>query len=182
MDDKKRMMRERVREIHTGCVILWWWLCDHYCLFRIHNNWVAVFECIDSYFIYIIHLHWCIGMGHQWCFLWVHEGFRVLQHQTPSPKWPNLLQLPSWQLTWTSTQRKKMTTEMALYIILQQPIRAKLNWWLLNLFKNQEATLLLLFCHNDVVIRLFVHYAMYFFLFPSFPRFFFFTYKKKKNK
>ena len=46
---------------------------------------------------------------------------------------------------------------MALYIILQQPIRVKLFWRLLNLsFKNHEATLLLLFCHNDVVIRLFV--------------------------
>ena len=38
------------------------------------------------YFTYIIHLYWCIGMVHQWCFLWVHEGFRVLQHQTPSLK------------------------------------------------------------------------------------------------
>ena len=37
-----------------------------------------------------------------------------------------LLQLPSRQLTCTSTQEKKMTTEMAPYIILQQPIRANL--------------------------------------------------------
>ena len=67
------------------------------------------------------------------------------------------------------TRRKKMTTEKALYIILQQPIRAKLYWWLLNLsFKNREATLLLLFCHNDVVIRLFLHSGMYFFLLPFF--------------
>ena len=40
-------------------------------------------------FIYTIHLSWCIGMGRQWCFLWVHGGFRVFQHQTPSPKWPS---------------------------------------------------------------------------------------------
>ena len=45
-----------------------------------------------------------------------------------------LLQLPSRQLTCASTQgEKKMTTEKALYIILQQPIRAKLFLWLLNL-------------------------------------------------
>ena len=98
-----------------------------------------------------------------------------------------LLQLPSRQLTGASTQ-EKMTTEMALYIILQQPIRAKLFWWPLNLsFKNREATLLLLFGCNDVVIRLFVHSGMYSFLFLSFPLSFYFSFflnlqKKKLNK
>ena len=78
-----------------------------------------------------------------------------------------LLQLWSRQLTCAFTQGKKMTTEMALYIILQQPIRAKLFWWLLNLsFKNREATLLLLFGRNDVIIRLFVHSGVYFHRFP----------------
>ena len=89
-----------------------------------------------------------------------------------------LLQLPSRQLTCASTQgqKKKMTTEKALYIILQKPIRAKLYWWLLNIsFKNREATLLLLLCHNDVVIRLFVHSGMYFFFF------FFLQYRSLKN-
>ena len=37
---------------------------------------------------YIIHLRWCIRIGHQWCFLWAHWGFRVLQHQTPSSNDP----------------------------------------------------------------------------------------------
>ena len=94
-----------------------------------------------------------------------------------------LLQLPSRQLTCTSTQekkKKKMTTEKALYIILQQPIRAKLYWWLLNLFfKNRETTWLLLLGRNDV-IRPFVHFGMY-----SPPFSFFFsklTEKKKKKK
>ena len=55
-----------------------------------------------------------------------------------------LFQLPSRQLTCESTQGgEKMTTEKALYIILQWPIRAKLSWYLLNLYiKNREATLL----------------------------------------
>ena len=81
------------------------------------------------------------------------------------------------------TRKKKMTTEMALYIILQQPIRAKLYWWLLSLsFKNREATLLLLFGHNDVIIRLFVHSGMYFFLFPPPPPPFFLLTEKKNFK
>ena len=79
--------------------------------------------------------------------------------------------------------RKKITTEMALYIILQQPIRAKLYWWLLNLsFKNREATLLLLFGCNDVIIRLFVHSGVYFSLFPSFPLSFFFFFSSLQKK
>ena len=41
------------------------------------------------FFAYIIHPYRCIGIGHQWCFLWVHVGFRVLHHQIPSPKWPS---------------------------------------------------------------------------------------------
>ena len=96
------------------------------------------------------------------------EGFRVLQHQTSHPNDPvgiDVTPTPILAANLCIHTRKKMTTEMALYIILQQPIRAKLYWWLLNLsFKNWEATLLLLFGHNDVVIRLFVHSGMYFFL------------------
>ena len=115
-------------------------------------------------------------MGRQWCFLWDHGGFRVFQHQTPSPKWP------SWHRSNSNSHpgsqpahphkektKRKMTTEKALYIILQRPIRAKLYWWLLNLFfKNREATLLCFFCYNGVVIRLFVHSGMYSFLPPPF--------------
>ena len=86
---------------------------------------------------------------------------------TPSP-------IPAANLR-IHTRRKKMTTEKALYIILQQPIRAKLYWWLLNLsFKNWEANLLLFFSHNDV-IRLFVHSGMYFILPPL-------LYLQKKTK
>ena len=104
-------------------------------------------------FLYIIHLSRCFGMGRQWCFLWDHGGFRVFQHQTPSPKWPswhrsNSNSHPDSQLAHPHKEKtkKKMTTEKALYIILQQPIRAKLYWWLLNLFfKNREATLLCVF-------------------------------------
>ena len=128
-------------------------------------------------FIYTIHLSWCFGMGRQWCFLWDHGGFRVFQHQTPSPKWPswhwsNSNSHPGSQPTHPHKEKtkKKMTIEKALYMILQQPIRAKLYWWLLNLFfKNREATLLcFFFCYNGVVIRLFVHSGMYSFLFPPF--------------
>ena len=47
-----------------------------------------------------------------------------------------------------------MTIEIALYIILQQPIRAKIFRWFLNFsFKNREATLLLLFRHNDIIYQ-----------------------------
>ena len=105
------------------------------------------------FFFYTIHLSWCFGIGRQWCFLWDHGGFRVFQHQTPSPKWP------SWHRSNSNSHpgsqpahphkektKKKMTTEKALYIILQRPIRAKLYWWLLKLFfKNREATLLCFF-------------------------------------
>ena len=46
----------------------------------------------------------------------------------------------------TRRKQKKNDHRKALYIILQQPIRAKLYWWLLNLsFKNREATLLRFF-------------------------------------
>ena len=138
---------------------------------------------------YTIHLSWCIKMGRQWCFLLVHGGggFRVLQHQTPSPKWPswnrsNSNSHPGSQPAHPHKEKKKKTTEKALYIILQQPIRAKLYWWLLNLsFKNQEATLLLLFGHND--IRLFVYSGMYFFLFylKKIPFPFFYIYRKKNE-
>ena len=132
-----------------------------------------------------------IGMGYQWCFLWVHGGFRVLQHQTPPH--PNdsvgidFIPTPIPAANLRIHTRKKMTAEMALYIILQQPIRTKLFWWLLNLsFKNQEAILLLLFGRNDIVIRLFVHFSVYFFLFLLFLPPLFFTYRKKiqflKNK
>ena len=107
-------------------------------------------------YIYTIHLSWCFGMGRQWCFLWDHGGFRVFQHQTPSPKWPswhrsNSNSHPGSQPAHPHKEKtKKMTIEKALYIILQQPIRAKLYWWLLNLFfKNREATLLcFFFCYN----------------------------------
>ena len=74
-----------------------------------------------------------------------------------------------------------MTTEKALYIILQQPIRAKLYWWLLNLsFKNREATLLCFFATMGSLFRLFVHSGMYSFLSPLFFRLIFYL-KKKKN-
>ena len=64
-----------------------------------------------------------------------------------------LLQLPSRQLTCASTEEKKMTTEMALYIILQQLIRAKLFWWLLNLsFKIRRP---LYSCFSDTMTSLF---------------------------
>ena len=99
-------------------------------------------------------------------------GFGSCNIRPPHPNDPvgiDLTQLPSRQLT---RRKKKMTTEKALYIILQQPIRAKLYWWLLNLsFENREATLLLLFSHTAVVIRLFVHSGVYFFFFLS-PSFF----------
>ena len=80
------------------------------------------------------------------------RGFGSCNIRPPHPNDPVGIDLtptpiPSANLR-IHTRKKKMTTEMALYIILQQPIRAKLFWWLLNLsFKNREATLLLLFCH-----------------------------------
>ena len=110
-------------------------------------------------------------------------GFRSCNIRPPRPKYPvgiDLTPTPILAANLRIHTRKKMTTEKALYIILQQPIRAKLFWWLLNLsFKNREVTLLLLFCHTDVVIRLFVHSSMYFFLFPPPPLFF--TYLIKLN-
>ena len=68
-----------------------------------------------------------------------------------------LPQLPSRQLTCASTQGEKNDLRKGsisafLYIILQQPIRAKLYWWLLNLsFKNREATSLY---NNSMTFRL----------------------------
>ena len=91
-----------------------------------------------------------------------------------------LLQLPSRQLTCASTQReKKMTTEKARYIILQQPIRAKLYWWLLNLsFKSREATLL---CFFATMTSLF-GYPFTPVCISFSPPPFFYTYRKKKFK
>ena len=114
------------------------------------RNW-SYLKNIVRFFFYTIHLSWCFGMGRHWCFLWDHGGFRVFQHQTPSPKWPswhrsNSNSHPGSQSAHPHKEKKKMTTEKALYIILQQPIRAKLYWRLLNLsFKNREATLLCFF-------------------------------------
>ena len=96
-----------------------------------------------------------------------------------------LLQLPSRQLTCASTHKKKKTTEMALYIILQQPIRAKLFWWLLNLsFKIGRP---LYSCFSAAITLLFgylftlVCISSFFFLLRSiFP--FFFKLKKRKKK
>ena len=64
-------------------------------------------------------------------------------------------------------QKKKMTTEKALYIILQQPIRAKLYWWLLKLFfKNREATLL---CFSFATMGSLFGYLFIPVCIPSFP-------------
>ena len=68
-------------------------------------------------------------------------GFQVLQHQTPVTQmtWLALilLQLPSrLQKCVSSTQDKwpqKWLYPWVSLLILQQPIRAKLFWWLLNL-------------------------------------------------
>ena len=75
--------------------------------------------------------------------------------------------------------QKKMTSEKALYIILQQPIRAKLYWWLLNLsFKNREATLLCFFATMGSLFGyLFIPVCI-----PSSPPFFWFNFYLKKEK
>ena len=113
-------------------------------------NIICVVQILWNHFIYIIHLYLCIGMGHQRCFLWVHGGVSGLATSDPLTQMIQLalilLQLPSRRLTCTSRQAEKMTREKDLYIILQQPIRAKLYRWLLNLsFKNREASLLCFF-------------------------------------
>ena len=106
---------------------------------KFHELYIYIYIYIYMY-VYTIHLSWCFGMGRQWCFLLDHGGFRVFQHQTPSPKWPswhrsNSNSHPGSQPAHPHKEKtKKMTTEKALYIILQRPIRAKLYWWLLNLF------------------------------------------------
>ena len=124
-------------------------------------------------------------MGRQWCFLWDHGEFRVFQHQTPSPKWPswhrsNSNSHPGSQPAHPHKEKRKMTSEKALYIILQQPIRAKLYWWLLNLsFKNRVATLLCFFATMGSLFGyLFIPVCI-----PSFPPPFFKInfYLKKEN-
>ena len=79
-------------------------------------------------------------MDHQWCFLWVYEGFgscniRPLARMTQLAL--ILLQLPSRQLNCVpSTQDKwpqKWLCPWVSLLILQQPIRARLHWWLLKL-------------------------------------------------
>ena len=91
-----------------------------------------------------------------------------------------LLQLPSWQLNCTSTQDKWPQKWLYPLLILQQPIRAKLFWWLLNLsFKIERP---LYSCFSDTMTSLFSYlfnpvcnlffFFSFFFLFPFF--FFFF--------
>ena len=78
-------------------------------------------------------------------------GFGSFNIRPPHPNDPVGIDLtptliPAANLRIHTKRKKKMTTEKALYIILLQPIRAKLYWWLLNLsFKNREATLLCFF-------------------------------------
>ena len=68
---------------------------------------------------------------------------------TPTPIPAAKLRIHTRQMTWLYP--------WVSLLILQQPIRAKLLWWLLNLsFKNRVATLFLLSSRDDVVIRLFV--------------------------
>ena len=91
-----------------------------------------------------------------------------------------LLQLPSRQLTCASTQGEKNDHRKGSIYNLQQPIRAKLYWWLLNLsFKNREATLL---CFFAAMTSLF-GYLFTPVCISSSPAFiFFYTYRKMKNK
>ena len=136
-------------------------------------------------FIYIIHLCWCIGMG-SW------GGFGSCNIRPPHPNDPVGIDLTPTPIPAANLRihkkRKKMTTEMALYIILQQPIRAKLFWWLLNLsFKIGRP---LYSCFFATMTSLFgylftpVCISSFFFIFlPPF----FYTYRKKikwnkKNK
>ena len=98
-----------------------------------------------------------------------------------------LLQLPSWQLKCASTQDKwpqKWHYPWVSLLVLQQPIRAKLLWWLLNLsFKIGRPlcscfpvamTSLFVYLFNPVCSFLFFFFFLFFFSFLFFE-----TYKKK---
>ena len=88
---------------------------------------ISLLNCLRLFFIfiYIIHLHCCIGMGPLGS--WGVSGLATSDPLTQMTQLAlMLLQLPSRHLICVSTQEKKMTAEMALFIILQQPIRAKL--------------------------------------------------------
>ena len=100
-----------------------------------------------------------------------HPNDQVGIDLTPTP-------IPAANLRIHTRRKKKMTTEKALCIILQQPIRAKLYWWLLNLsFKIGRplyscflATMTLFFGYLFTPVCI------------SSPHPFFFTYRKKKKK
>ena len=91
-----------------------------------------------------------------------------------------LLQLPSWQLTCVSSIQdkwlQKWLSPWVSLLILQQPIRVRLLWWLLNLSFNTGRPL----CSCFPATRT----SFFGYLFNpvcSFFSFFFFqTYKKKK--
>ena len=63
-------------------------------------------------------------------------GFGSCNIRFPRPNHPVGIDLTSTPIPAAKLRifhTRQMTTEMAQYIILQQPIRAKLFWWLLNL-------------------------------------------------
>ena len=74
-------------------------------------------------------------MDHQWYFLWVHSvgGVRSCNIRPPHPNDLVGIDLTPTHIPEANLRintRKKMT----IYVILLQPIRAKLFWWLLNYF------------------------------------------------
>ena len=98
-----------------------------------------------------------------------------------------LLQLPSWQLKCASTQDKwpqKWHYPLVSLLVLQQPIRAKLLWWLLNLsFKIGRS---LCSCFPVAMTSLFVYLfnpvcSFFFFFFLFFFSFLFSKLTKKMN-
>ena len=165
--------------------------------FQIRDGTLKLTEYIVKWLIlalsstYTFFIPYIFVMGRQWCFLWGQGGFGSFNIRPPHPNDPvgiDLTPTPipaaNLRIHTRRKQKKKMTTEKALYIILQQPIRAKLYWWLLNLsFKNREATLLCFFATmGSLFSYLFIPVCI-----PSFfPPFFFFksifTLRKKKFK
>ena len=92
-------------------------------------------------YIYI-YPNWCIEMGHQWYFLWVHEvGFGSCNIRPPRPNDPvgiDLTPTPIPAANLRIFHTRQMTAEMALFMGItfefwQRPIRVCLLWRLLKL-------------------------------------------------
>ena len=88
--------------------------------YRNFNTFIKLNLYAIFFFIYTIHLSWCIGMGRQWCFFWIHGGVGSCNIRPLHPNDPVGIDLtptpiPAAKLR-IHTRRKKKWPQKRLYV------------------------------------------------------------------